>query len=308
MSDALAIKPGAPMLPESEFEFVGIDLATEPKGPYKTKGRRPQLHFSGLDTLWGCGEKFRRIYIMHERPDANISMMVGTAIDKAISANMESKMLYGKLLERADVDAIARDGFLAEWTLKTPVLTREEWLAGEAAVKGEAIDKTVRLSRLHYDVLAPKIEPTHVQRKWSIEIPGFPFDLVGAIDLQDVVGPIDDKTSKKSPVGNIADISLQMTTYALAILVLDGKIPEQVRLDYLIDNKTPIVKTYTSTRDLDDFRVLMNRVENAAEVIEKGCYTPANPTDWRCSTKWCGFAATCKYFQRPKSVVIDAGE
>lgn len=279
----------------------------EPPTGYQAP-KRPQLHFSGLDKLWGCGEQFRRIYIEKERPDANAAILAGIAVDRAVTANLENKILTGTLLPVEQIKDKARDVVEAEWKLRTIVMTADEKSAGESATRGAVTDKAVRLAALHAREIAPKINPIHVARKWSIEIPGFPFDLVGEIDVQEKEGPRDTKTTAKSPVANIADLSDQGTMYSLAIKVLDGKTPERFGLDFLIDSKVPVAKTFWSTRDDSDFRVLMARVENAADVIQKGAFTPAQPTDWRCSMKWCGFASTCRYFKKPKSTVIETGE
>ncbi len=288
-------------------EYVGRPLDVEPRGGYKAPAR-PQLHFSSLDRLWVCGEQFYRIYVVGERQDTNANLIVGIAVDASVSRNMEEKLTTGRLLPLEEAKAIARDTVLTEWELKTVVLDREEKLIGEAAVKAEAIDKAVRLASLHAREAAPNINPTHVQRRWAIEIPGLPFDLVGAIDVQEgLVAGRDTKTSGKTPNQAIADMSMQLTIYSLAILVLDGAAPEEMVLDYLVDNKLPVYRQFRSTRDADDYRVLMNRIENAAEVIQKGAFVPAQPTDWHCSLDFCSFARTCRYFQRPKSMVINPG-
>lgn len=288
-------------------EINVTDPAIEPATDYVAP-RRPQLHFSGLDRLWGCGEQFRRIYIEKERPDANAAILVGIAVDRSVTANLESKITTGALLPKEAVLDKVHDVVESEWTSRTLVFTADEKAAGESATKGAILDKAVRLASLHAREIAPKINPIHVARKWAIEVPGFPFDLVGEIDVQEKEGPRDTKTSAKSPVANIADLSDQLTMYSLAIKVLDGVTPERVGLDYLIDNKIPVAKSFTSKRDDDDFRILMNRVENAASAIQSGVFVPAQPTDWRCSMKWCGFAPTCRYFKQPKSFVIEQGE
>jgi len=285
----------------------GTEPNLEPSTGYQAP-KRPQLHFSGLDKLWGCGEQFRRIYIEKERPDANAAILAGIAVDRSVTMNLESKITTGALLPIEQIKDKARDVVESEWKLRTIVMTADEKAAGESATRGAVIDKSIRLAALHAREIAPKINPIHVARKWSIEIPGFPFDLVGEIDVQEKEGPRDTKTSGKSPVANIADLSDQGTMYSLALKVLDGVTPERFVLDYLVDNKTPVAKSFTSTRNDDDFRVLMSRIENAAEAIQKGVFVPAQPTDWRCSMKWCGFASTCRYFKKPKSVVIEQGE
>lgn len=285
-----------------------VDQSVEPDLPYAPPGRA-QLHHSGLDRLQSCGEAFFRIYILGEKQDANVAMMVGTAVDKSVARNMETKIGTGKLLTIDQVESIARDSFEIEWKLRDVVLSREERLAGEDKVKGEGIDKSVRLARLHHRELAPTINPTHVQRKWALSIPGFQFDLVGEIDIQEGAKRIRDTKAKgKSPAESEVHYSDQLTEYHLAVKVLDGVDVEEVTLDCVIDNKVPVAKVYRSTRDADDHRVFLNRVERAAEIIEKGAYTPAQPTDWRCSAKWCGFFNTCKFAKRPKFFVVDKGE
>lgn len=306
MSDETDIeKPITGLIP---LALQVVDQSVEPDTPYAAPGRA-QLHYSGLDRLQGCGEAFYRIYIVGEKQDANVSMMVGTAVDKATARNLENKIITGKLLTTDQVESIARDSFEIEWKLRDRVLSQEERLAGEAKTKGDGIDKSVRLARLHHQVIAPTINPTHIQRKWAISIPGFQFDLVGEIDVQEGAEAIRDTKAKgKSPNENEVHYSDQLTGYHLAVFVLDGFMVKKVMLDCVIDNKVPVAKVYTSTRDADDHRVFLNRVERAADIIEKGAYTPAQPTDWRCSKKWCGFFDTCKFAKRPKHFVVDKGE
>lgn len=305
MSEETAEKEIKDLIPLS---LQVVDQSVEPDLPYAPPGRA-QLHYSGLDRLQGCGEAFRRIYIEGSTQDANVSMMVGTAVDKSVARNIGNKILTGALLTIDQVESIARDSFEIEWKLRDRVLSPEERLAGEAAVKGAGVDKSIRLARLHYREIAPTINASHVQRKWAISIPGFQFDLVGEIDIQEFAKRIRDTKAKgKSPNENEVHYSDQLTLYHLAVKVLDKVDVEEVVLDCVIDNKTPVAKVYRSTRDADDHRVMLNRVERAAEIIEKGAYTPAQPTDWRCSKKWCGFFDTCKFAKRPKSMVIDKGE
>lgn len=267
--------------------------------------KKPQMHFSGLDKLWACGEAFRRRYILGEKDPGNVRMSVGTAVDRAVNQNLGEKILTGKLLPLEAVKDAARDGMEIEFNTGRIEFDAEEKAQGIPQVKAEAIAKAVRLAVLHATQIAPNLHPTHVQRAWALELPGFPFDVVGTIDVQE--GPIavrDTKTSGKSPSASIADMSDQLTLYALAVKVLDGDPPATVALDYLIDNKTPVAKTFMSTRDADDYAVIMARMENAAEVIQKGAFTPARPTDWVCSIAYCSFFRTCRYAKQPKQFAM----
>src|SRR5678815_3541678 len=187
-----------------------------------------QIHNSSLDTLSRCGEQFRRRYIEGEKLAPAIAPMVGTAVHSSVNKNLAKKMLTGTLMEPQEVWDIARDELVREWDKDGVLDTDEEIvLYGPAKAKAMAIDKSVRLAGLHRRVFAPTYNPTHLERKWVLDIEGFPFELAGAIDIQEGVisdrltGTADDgivetrvrdvKTSGKTPNQSIADESTQLT-------------------------------------------------------------------------------------------------
>jgi hypothetical protein len=127
----------------------------------------------------------------------------------------------------------------------------------------------------------------------------------------------DTKTSGKSPTkslmdGNkypgIADDSDQLTTYAMASLVLDGKLPDLMALDYLVytparhDTKYVVTKT---TRNMEDINVFLNRFANAVHAYRRGIFVPAKADWWGCSQKYCGYWDMCPYSKKPHQVVIN---
>lgn len=270
-----------------------------------------QLHFSALEVLWQCGEKFRRRYIEKERVGGTSYLHVGKAVDHAANINLQSKIDTDALLPAEQVMDEARDSVVRSMDDDGLTLEPGEKVLGESATKAAIVDKTVRLARAHAVVLAPRLKPERVQAKWSLEIPGMPFDLVGTRDLDETDGTISDlKTSKKSPNKNQAVISDQLTTYALSRVVIDkAGAPVKVGLDYIVDLKTgvKVADRLTSTRGKSDFEVLLRRIENAAIILEKGAFTPANQgRDWWCSVKFCEFAPTCPYFRM--SLNVSEGE
>ena len=147
------------------------------------------------------------------------------------------------------------------------------------------------------------------------------IDFVGEQDIQEKIGDLliirDTKTSAKSPTpsfldGNdkagTADDSEQLTAYATASHVVDGKLPDLMVLDFLIrtNAKTPSLKyvpTKTS-RSLDDVNVFLNRFTNAIHAMKTGVFVPANQSWWGCAQKWCGYFDICPYAKRPKLVQI----
>src|SRR5678809_1397706 len=127
-----------------------------------------QIHNSSLDMLSRCGEQFRRRYIEGEKLAPAIALAVGT------------------LMEPQEVWDIARDELVREWDRDGVLDTDEEIvLYGPAKAKAMAIDKSVRLAGLHRRIFAPTYNPTHLERKWVLDIEGFPFELAGAIDIQE---------------------------------------------------------------------------------------------------------------------------
>lgn len=141
------------------------------------------------------------------------------------------------------------------------------------------------------------------------------FDFVGEFDVDEefeneskqIVTRIrDTKTSKKSPDGspdkdgkqkegpNAADKSHQLTFYALAKKVLDGKMPDVLMLDYLVAlEKSTKAVTLQTTRDEVECNASLNRIVHAIVSIRSGVFVPAPATAWWCSAKMCGYHHIC---------------
>lgn len=275
-------------------------------GIIEKPGLKPQLHISALNMLNACGEQFRRRYILKERRPPAVRMIVGTATDRSVSHNLVSKLETSQLLPLAQVKQIAADTLKEEWA-NGIVLDADECVQGVESVRGEAIDKAVKLSALHAVELAPKLAPTHVQRQWTLDIAGYDLSLAGTIDIQEGSDSIrDTKTKAKSPSEGDIDKDHQLTAYALAVKTIDGEAPKKVTLDCMVNNKTPILKVYQSTRNEADFNSFLARIENAIMVLEKGAFVPTKSTDPFCSLKYCPYYSSCRYVMQPKQFQIGA--
>lgn len=269
-----------------------------------------QLHVSGLLQLAKCGVAFEKRYILGERSPSGVSAAIGTAVDRSITRNLQSKIDSGQLLDREEVQDIARDALLKEWRSNDIEASPEDEDEGVEFSRDTALDRSVTMAGFHYDVRAPHLNPTHVQRSWVLDIEGLPEQLAGTIDIQEGLKKITDtKTSAKSPKKDMADTSLQLTTYAVAVNAIDKGIPASVGLDYIVmtpkRGDTKFVPL-DSIRSADDFPPLLNRIYQAHQQIESGIFTPASPDAWWCSRKYCAFFANCKYAVRPVSVAAVA--
>jgi len=250
-------------------------------------------------------EGFRRRYIEGEKIAPGIAIIVGTGTHRSVEANLTHKIVTGELLPVEAVKDEAHDGVVAAFASQEIILTPEEASLGVEIVRGRAIDKAVRLAQLHHITLAPDINPIAIERNWSLEIPGMPFDLVGRIDIQEPNAIRDTKTSGKTPSSNSAAISVQLKAYALAMRIID-KLPTMpfVALDYLVDTATPKAITLTHEPDNDDFQVVLARAEIIARAMEAGVFVPVEPGHWHCNEKWCGYFHTCRYTTKPKQFSI----
>jgi len=264
-----------------------------------------QLHVSGLNQLAKCGIAFEKRYLLNERTPPRVAMVVGTAVDRSVTENLAQKIESGDLLPEEQVQDTARDALVHEWERGVEA-TEEDADDGTGHSREAAIDLSVDLATLHYRQAAPRIQPTHVQRSWTLDIEGLPLQLAGTIDIQEGALAIrDTKTSARSPQSGIVDTSLQLTTYAMAVSAHDGTIPRKVALDYLV--RTPRTQQskliqLESTRTQADFLPLLERIAQAERMLASGIFHPAPPDAWWCSKKFCPYWQACPYALRPVSV------
>lgn len=268
-----------------------------------------QLHVSGLSMLSKCGEQFRRRYVEGERIPPGVAVLIGSATDKAVTANLQNKMDHGELLPEEAVKAAARDCFVAAWD--QGVTLDDDWgELGYKKAKAEGIDKSVTLAGLHWSEAAPFIKPTHVQREWVLDVDGLDeLQLAGTIDIQEGLDAIrDTKTKKKAPFADEAHQSIQLTSYALAVSAHDGAPPKRVVLDFLVHTKKPQLVQLESKRTVSDFPHFLDRIAAAANVMKSGAFMPAPLDSWWCNPKYCGYHPTCRYARKPVSVAVGAKE
>jgi hypothetical protein len=260
-----------------------------------------ELHASHLATFERCQMIYYYRYPCGIKIRPPIALPVGSATHAAIEMNMRHKKETHELAPKDAVLDCARDTLQARIDDEGLALTEDEHAKGLGVVIGEAKDKAVRLSKLHYEAVAPGIEPLEIEREWRIEITGKPIVLVGRIDLEVAGGVRDSKTAGKTPMPDAADRSLQLTTYAIAYRVLNGGVnPSVLALDFLVDTKKPEWIPQTTTRTEADMRAFLRRVEVAAKVIASGNYTPCSRDAMSyhrlvCSKETCGYFGMCEF-------------
>lgn len=119
----------------------------------------------------------------------------------------------------------------------------------------------------------------------------------------------DTKTSKKTPSSSIADESHQLSAYSVASYVLDGKVPDAVKLDYLIDLKSGTkTATFESKRDDKDVQKYLNRLVPVIASFQSGIFLPAPDAAWWCDERYCAFHSICPHVRHPETTIGSAKE
>lgn len=247
---------------------------------------------TSLGTLLKCQQMYYWRYVMGKRVPPGVALVIGKGAHGSAEKDLVNKQEWGELLSDEAVADHARDATVKAWEKEEPV--RHD---GDPD-KGGAVDTAVALAGLHHKQLAPKIEPVAVERGFRLEIPDFPYDVVGYVDVEEERRIRDLKTSAKTPPEDAAEKSDQLSIYALEAAVR-GAPKQEVAMDHLVKTSRPQVVTRTATRGPEDHARLMLKLEIAAKVIQSGNFLPCAPDSWTCGAKWCGFwDAICPHGRR----------
>ena len=303
---------------------------------------RKQLHQSGLEMLSKCGIQFEFRYLKGMKRKPNAFLICGTATDAAVTTDLNHKIETGELEQEDVLLDIARDR-IEHHPEKDDIELEEDETAGTviAETKDKAVrlvkahhgeiaptiqpTHTARKFSINMDRwLRGKGKAIHEQAEQS-DNPWLKrvlhqqaahlnaaardgFDFVGE---QDVVEKSetslvirDTKTSKKSPNQDVADQSNQLSAYALASQVLDGKLPDSLKLDYLIDlKKSTKTMTIETVRDDESTMAYLNRLVNGITSIRSGVFVPAPDQAWWCAQKWCAYFNLCPHVKHQVTTV-----
>lgn len=289
-------------MPEDKLSQEEVDALLET--PAEQPAAKPHLHATDLKTLGMCTMRyyFRRVENIIAPP--GIAMVVGSSVHKSVERDMRSKMETTALAPLVELQEIAEAGVKLRFETGVAV-DEKEAKVGEKVLRGKAIDKAVTLAALHHQTLAPSIEPTMVEEKWVIKMDGYPMDLEGQTDLEELNCIRDTKTSAKSPKADAADRSDQLTMYTLARHVHRRPWPKHLYLDTLVHLKTPKPVTQRTVRDEQDIEILLRKIQAAIEFIDAGKYFPCDPgVSWWCTPASCGYWKHCPYAKKPVSVPV----
>lgn len=244
---------------------------------------KPHLSVSQINMYLRCPAQYKFRYIDGLILPPKTALTKGKSVHKGIEHNYTQKIETFQDVKLSEVQEVTA----AEFEALAPETDFE------GADPGKVKDETISLVTLYHKNVAPTVQPVAVEQKVEVEFENTPYTLLGYIDVLDDNGYIrDTKTAAKSPSENEVNKSLQLTAYAMAHRTLYGKEEAGVKLDYLVQTKTPKVVTLEGKRtqkDIDRFLKIMGMVAHA---IENQIFYP-NENNYLCSPDKCGYYHRC---------------
>jgi len=263
---------------------------------------KPHISATQLMMAGKCLEQYRRRYVLGERIPPGIAAIIGRGMHRGAETNFKQKIESFRDLPPADIVDAAVAAFEEETDGGEYQLSDDEAIRGARVVVAEAKDTTAKLAKCHAQQQAPDYQPVAVEHTSRILFPQATHDLLAITDLRDDQDRVVDfKTAARKPPAKDVDESVQLTIYAAAFQVENGRPPAEVRLDTVTKTKTPARHVLTSTRDEHDYRALLARANAMLGTVEtltndgRDCWPAAAVGQWWCSSRWCGYWRTCPH-------------
>jgi len=278
-----------------------------------------EIHISWLNTLFRCGEQFRRRYICGEKIPPDIALIIGSTTHKTIEKNLQEKMITGRLLPKSVISDMAVEDLRNRF--EEGINPNDELLKelGKRKVKNIAEKQAVACSLVHREKLAPKINPVAIEDSFEFSIEGSDWKIKGTSDIEEEKnGRIilrDTKTANRKQQEGSADTDMQLTMYSLKVYKQRGKLPDKITKDIIIKpsikkvldmksikevKENTVIQILETKRTLEDLKPLLKRISLAIKQIEAGIFPPTNPDMYWCSKRFCGFYRTCPYVVKRK--------
>lgn len=254
-------------------------------------------HQSDLNLFEACGHCYLLERIEKKPRNFNFYLARGRGAHKSREVNFRQKITSGEDLDFDILADACRDEIVSA-AEKSEIL-----LAGDFEGKSRkgavdfVLNHTLPLIRLDRQLLMPSIQPEFVEQFIEVNLPGWPFNLAGKIDVIPVGRVIvDTKTSKMKWTQEKADKEYQPSHYWLLGRAFLGAEPTKFRYDILTETGKKIYAyTINTMRTEKDIITLLRRYTAMDASIKAGVFNPCHRGHWRCSAKWCSQYQNCKY-------------
>lgn len=248
------------------------------------------LSVSQVNAYLGCPLKYRFQYVDKiPRPWRVAAMAFGSSVHAAVEW-FHKERLAGRGPELASVLQV----FDADWYAQNT----DPLVFSERESKDQLAEKARAMLQLYVES-ANGVKPVAVEQGFELDLAdpetGELLDvrLRGIIDLieeGDVL--VDLKTAGRTLESGGLERHLQLSTYALAHLLMHGSIPK-LRLDMLLKTAKPRLERHETTRSLEDLVWTARLIREVSLAIETEHFFP-NPS-WRCTE--CEYFAHCQQWR-----------
>ena len=256
------------------------------------------IHQSMLNSIFRCGESFRRRYIELEIIPPGIAAGRGTGLHYANRVNLTQKMKTGNDLSLSDIKDATRDGYIKAFS--NGVFIPKEKLSEKTTLLNNGLNDSLRCAEVYKKNIAPEIIPKAVEEPFNVDI-GLELPLAGTIDIERTAKIDDLKTAAKKWSDGQIEKEIQPILYSLAHEKITGTKPV-FKYHIMIcrrgkDNKSTSAdyQTQEIIASEDQYTALIYKARLFIEAIQKGVFMPANPASYWCSEVFCGYHRTCRF-------------
>lgn len=262
-------------------------------------GLPSHLSATQIGMVQRCPEQWRRRYLLGEKEPPGAALIWGGADHYAHEQNFLQKIDSHEDIPVEDVKLAFAEGFDQR--------VEQAGGAGEVAwgddKPGDVKDAGVRLVDLYHRTVSSAMQPTAVERKFEIEVPGVAVPVVGRVDVETTqpVAAVERKTSKQM----VREVKPEWRVQGLLYHLVSQK---PIAWHLSVKTKTPAVYTPTELPGLslgveDSMtQATVRMVQTTARTI-LAYWTVFGPDEpwpgaithpWACG--WCAFKGRCAWW------------
>jgi CRISPR/Cas system-associated exonuclease Cas4 (RecB family) len=252
------------------------------------KESEDHLSASQIGMYQRCPMQYEFRYVKGIKKAPNSGLILGISVHKGVETNYLHKFKTKKPAKLSEV----LDAFSTEWD------ATRKGADFEGKEPGQVKDTGVQMSRVHYDRLAPAVQPLEKpEYGFEIAIPGVRRKFVGYIDvlakvLSIPLAVLDNKTTRRRWSQFECDLSTQLTSYVYAVKKIFGKKPV-AGLDVVAQTSKEVTGTrFMTMRDDAQLKRFEKTVQGIEAGIKSGIFYP---TDNPSHCGWCGYSDSCHY-------------
>lgn len=248
---------------------------------------KPIYHQSEINMYLKCGKQWEFRYAMGLKLKPKAALTLGTSVDAAVTANLQSKIERDELLPTEQVVQTFVDEF-------NKLEADTDWADDDI---GKQKDSGVNMVKVHCEKAAPHIKPVAVQVPFVVQVPKKDWNLGGTMDVVEFNSIRDTKTSKSAYELDKISKNYQAAIYDYAYEMMKGQKPKSFTFDVLIKptaKKPADYQQLTAPVTKADRDWTFETVEQVHRSIEAGIAKPAADSSWWCSKNWCGYWDQCK--------------